>query len=106
MALHGRVRWIVTAAALAALAIGMSPGSRDVSAKTQFIGADHIVSWSALPDATGQMCLWPDESSYQRRGGGAGEPAQASSAPSYTTPTRVTRRSARSPWTSRGIRWW
>lgn len=91
MAQHGRVRWIVTAAALAALAIGMSPGSRDVSAKTRFIGADRIVSWSALPDETGQMCLWPDESSYQRRGGGADEPAQASSAPSYTTPTRVIR---------------
>jgi DNA-binding beta-propeller fold protein YncE len=93
MAFNRRVRWIVTAAVLAAAAIALSPGSRDVSATTQFIGADRIVSWSALPDDTGQMCLWPDESSYQQRGGGAGEPAQAQGAGvrSYTTPNRVIR---------------
>lgn len=93
MAFNHRVRWIVTAAALAAATITLSPGSRDVSAMTQFIGADRIVSWSALPDDAGQMCLWPDESSYQRRGGGAGQPAPAQGAAvrSYTTPNRVIR---------------
>src|SRR5687768_11701247 len=93
MALKGRLRWVASAAALAAATLALSPGSRDVSARTQFIGSDRIVSWSALPDDTGQMCLWPDESSYQRRGGGAGEPGQAQGAGvrSYTTPNRVIR---------------
>ena len=97
MALQSRVRWIVTASALAALTIGMSPGSRDVSAKTRYIGSDHIVSWETLPDQTGQMCLWPEDSSYQTRGGAAfapapgGAPAQASSVPSFSKPDRVIR---------------
>ena len=85
--------------ALAALTIGMSPGSRDVSAKTRYIGSDHIVSWETLPDQTGQMCLWPEDSSYQARGGAAfaqasaprGAPAQASSVPSFSKPDRVIR---------------
>ena len=83
------MRWIVTAAALAALTIGVSPGSRDVSAKTRYIGSDHIVSWETLPDQTGQMCLWPEDSSYQARGGAA--PAQASAVPSFSKPDRVIR---------------
>ena len=91
MALHRRGRWIVAAAALAALTVGLSPGSRDVSAKTRYIGSDHIVSWETLPDQTGQMCLWPDDASasYQTRGGGA--PAQASAVPSFSKPDRVIR---------------
>ena len=87
MPLNGK-RWIVTAAALAALTIGVSPGSRDVSAKTRYIGSDHIVSWETLPEQTGQMCLWPDDASYQAGGGGAGA-AQTST--SYSQPDRVIR---------------
>jgi DNA-binding beta-propeller fold protein YncE len=88
MALTRTVRWIVTAAALAAVTMSSSPGSRDVSAKTQFIGRDRIVSWSSLPEETGDMCPMPD-SSYQAGGGAAS--TQAGAGRSYTTPNRVIR---------------
>ena len=76
MALHRRVRWIVTASALAALTIGMSPGSRDVSAKTRYIGSDHIVSWETLPDrdrADVPVAGGRPRTSARRRRAGAGE---------------------------------
>lgn len=86
MTVTRRLRWIVTAAALAAVTIGSSPGSRDVAAKTHFIGKDHIVAWSPLE--TGDMCPMP-ETSFQARAGGAS--TQASTGTSYTTPNRVIR---------------
>jgi DNA-binding beta-propeller fold protein YncE len=92
MAVTRTVRGIVTAAALAAATIGSSPGSRDVSATTRYIGSDHIVSRTPLPDETGltgEMCPMPEMSSYQRRGGAAGPAAQSGT--SYPTPIRVVR---------------
>ncbi len=69
-----KVRWIVVAAALVAAAIGSSPGSREVSARTRYIGIDHMVSSSPLPPETGVMCPLPEagDTSYQARGGAAG----------------------------------
>jgi hypothetical protein len=40
----GRWRWLVSAAALAALTVGSSLGGRTASAATTSIGRDHIVS--------------------------------------------------------------
>lgn len=88
MVLHRRLRWVVSAAALTALTIASSPGSRNVSATTRYIGQDHIVSWSPLPE-DGTMCPMPEESSYQARGGRAAGGAQGS--PSYSQPLRVIR---------------
>ena len=89
-----RLRWIVTAAALAAVTVGTSPGSRDLSATTRIIGSDHIVSTVPLVDAalTGEMCPMPDTAaaSYQARGGGARGGA-SQSAFSYGAPTRTIR---------------
>lgn len=87
MTSNHRLRWVVSAAALAALTIASSPGSRNVSATTQYIGSDHIVSWSPLPEE-GVMCPMP-EPSYQARGGGAAGGAQGPT--SYSNPDRVIR---------------
>lgn len=90
-----RLRWIVTAAALAAVTIGTSPGSRDLSATTRIIGRDHIVSTTPLVAAalTGEMCPLPDTTdlSYQARGGRAGGGSVSSAAQSYGAPTRTIR---------------
>ena len=61
-----------------------------MSAKTRYIGSDHIVSRSPLPDETGEMCPMPEmsEVSYQARGAGA---ASAQAGTSYTTPVRTVR---------------
>jgi DNA-binding beta-propeller fold protein YncE len=91
-------RLFVVAAGLAALAIVPSPTSRDLAAKTRTIGSDHIVSWTALPDETGEMCPMPDELSFQRgggrggRGGGvADDTAPSQALKSYVTPDRIVR---------------
>ena len=88
MASHRGLRWIVSAVALAILTVASSPGSRNVSATTQYIGQDHIVQWSPLPQES-VMCPWPEDASYQARGGGAAGGAQAST--SYSQPVRVIR---------------
>jgi len=88
-ALTHEKRLLIAALALAALTITSSPGSQDVSATTRFIGTDHLVSSTPLPDEPGETCPMPDmETSYQQRGGGA---AAASTATSYPTPVRVVR---------------
>jgi DNA-binding beta-propeller fold protein YncE len=87
MASHRWLRWVVSAAALAALTIASSPGSRNVSATTRFIGSDHIVSWSPLPEETGEMCPMP-EPSFQRRGGA---PPSSQASASGPAPDRVIR---------------
>ena len=83
-------RLLVAAVALGALTITSSPGSQDVSATTRFIGTDHLVSSTPLPDESGEMCPMPDmETSYQQRGGGAAAAAPADTP--YSTPIRVVR---------------
>lgn len=83
MALKHRLRWLVLAAVLAAVT---SPDNRDVSAKTRLIGKDHIVSWTPLPEETGEICLMP-EPSFQAQGGAASTQPSTS----YSTPIRVIR---------------
>ncbi len=87
-----KFRWIAVAAVLVAAAISSSPGSREVSARTRYIGIDHMVSSSPLPPETGVMCPLPDEAdtSYQARGGGA-QGGAASQAMSYGAPIRTIR---------------
>jgi DNA-binding beta-propeller fold protein YncE len=84
---------IVVAAALVAVTIGTSPGSRNLSATTQYIGSDHIVSTVPLLDEAGLMCPLPeaDDVSYQARGQGAGAGAASQAAHSYGPPDRTIR---------------
>src|SRR5688572_10902298 len=91
MASNRRLRWIVGAAALAAITITSSPGSH-VSATTRYIGNDHLVSWTPLPDATGPMCPLPEtsSSSYQTRAVGAGQ-RPTEGVPTFAQPDRVIR---------------
>lgn len=93
MTLASRHRLFVAAAVLAAVALGSSPGSHNLSAKTRTIGRDHIVSWTPLPEQTGEMCLTPEslseltpEAALQTRGAATG-PAPVV----IDTPTRVIR---------------
>jgi DNA-binding beta-propeller fold protein YncE len=99
-----KFRWLLVITALAAITISGSPGSRDVSAKTRYIGTDHLVSRVPLPDMTGQMCLMPDMSDeelalfdvaaeLQRGGGGraAGAAEAAQPVKSYGAPDRIIR---------------
>ena len=90
MASNRWLRWVVGAGALAALTIASSPGSRNVSATTRYIGNDHLVSWTPLPDETGQMCPMPEEMSYQTRTRGAGQGA-TQGVPTFSQPDRVIR---------------
>ena len=91
-----KLRWLVAIAALAAIAVSSSPGSRNVAAKTRYIGMDHIVSSVPIPVAMGEMCPMPEMSdvpgaadapAFQARG--AGGAAQA--VRSYGAPDRVIR---------------
>jgi DNA-binding beta-propeller fold protein YncE len=89
----------VGAGALAALTIASSPGSRNVSATTRYIGSDHIVSWTPLPDEMSAMCPMPDmasssapdaTASYQFRNLGANQGA-TEGVPTFAQPDRVVR---------------
>jgi 6-phosphogluconolactonase (cycloisomerase 2 family) len=84
----------MAAAVLAAVTVGSSSGSRDLSAlseKTRSIGRDHIVSWTPLPDDGGEVCVMPAlmaEPAWQQTRGAA----TADRAPiAYGAPTRVIR---------------
>ena len=91
MASNRWLRWVVSAGALAVLTIASSPGNRNVSATTRYIGIDHLVSWTPLPDETGQMCPMPEmTSSYQTRTLGAGQRA-TEGVPTFSQPDRVIR---------------
>jgi hypothetical protein len=82
---------MVGAGALAALTMASSPGNRSVSATTRYIGSDHIVSWTPLPEEMGAMCPMPDETmSYQTRTRGSGQGATAG-VPTFSQPDRVIR---------------
>jgi hypothetical protein len=59
MALKSTERWLGFSAALAAIAMMWSGTAADVSARTQFFGADRM-SFQPLPSADGEMCLFPD----------------------------------------------
>ena len=87
MALMRRLRWLVAAAAMAAITAGSSPVAGDEPAKTRFIGSDHIVSWAPLPDETGALCSMPQPSFLGPRGGAAAPQAVTS----YSQPDRVIR---------------
>lgn len=94
-----RERLFVAAAVLAAVTLGSSSGSRNLSAETRSIGRDHIASWTALPDQAGEMCLTPDsmsellpEAALQRRGAGQTTGTATGPAPvAFETPTRIIR---------------
>jgi len=91
MASNRWLRWVVGAAALAVLTITTSPGSRTVSATTRYIGSDHIVSWTPLPDEMGAMCPMPETTaSYQFRTLGANQKA-TEGVPTFAQPDRVIR---------------
>src|ERR687888_2705012 len=99
MASNRWLRWIVGAGALAALTIASSPGSRNVSATTRYIGSDHIVSWTPLPEEMGAMCPMPDmtsspapetAASYQFRNQGTNQGA-TEGVPTFAQPDRVVR---------------
>ena len=87
MALIRRLRWLVAAAAMAAITAGSSPVAGDEPAKTRLIGSDHIVSWAPLPDETGALCPMPQPSFLGSRGGAAAPQAVTS----YSQPDRVIR---------------
>ena len=87
MALMRRLRWLVAAAAMAAITAGSSPVAGDEPAKTRLIGSDHIVSWAPLPDETGALCPMPQPSFLGSRGGAAAPQAVTS----YSQPDRVIR---------------
>jgi 6-phosphogluconolactonase (cycloisomerase 2 family) len=82
---------VVGAVALAALAITSSPGSRTVSATTRYIGNDHLVSWTPLPDEAGMMCPLPETASYQRGRGAGGGQRPTEGIPTFAQPERVIR---------------
>jgi DNA-binding beta-propeller fold protein YncE len=90
MASNRRVRVVVGAVALAALAITSSPGSRNVSATTRYIGNDHLVSWTPLPDEAGMLCPLPETASYQR-GGRGGDQRPTEGIQTFAQPERVIR---------------
>ena len=87
MALMRRLRWLVAAAAVAAITAGSSPVAGDEPEKTRLIGSDHIVSWAPLPDETGALCPMPQPSFLGPRGGAAAPQAVTS----YSQPDRVIR---------------
>lgn len=61
MALNPKGNWLVfMSAVLAALALSWSSGSQGVSARTQFIGGDRLVSFESQADPIGgEFCPWP-----------------------------------------------
>ena len=87
MALMRRLRWLVAAAALAAITAGSSPVAGDEPTETQVIGRERIVSWAPLPDMTGAMCPMP-QPSFQGPRGGAAAPQGVTA---YSQPDRVIR---------------
>jgi DNA-binding beta-propeller fold protein YncE len=58
MALNPKGSLLVVSVALGAIALGWSGGSA-ISARTSNIGSDRIVSFEALPDPNGSVCVMP-----------------------------------------------
>ena len=84
MVLNPRGRsWLVcVAAVLAAIALSWPGGSQGVSARTQFIGADRLVSFASQEDLTaGVYCPYPGY--MEAQGVAAAAPQQAGSARDY-----------------------
>ena len=79
-------RWLaIMSAVLAAIALNWSSGSEGVSARTQFIGSDRLVSFESQADPTaGMYCPYPGYTGAQ--GVAAAAPQQAGSAVAPTPP--------------------